>query len=125
MPMPRPFRRVARVLNPAIRPLARQVAPLATLQHIGRHSGRSYETPVMAFRVGEGWIVTLAYGRDVHWLRNIEHTGNALMTRSGKAIRVGSPTRLAMTDAAPSLPAWARNALSMARVRDCVRLDPA
>ena len=41
------------------------------LTHMGRKSGRVYRTPVNVFRVPEGFLIALTYGRDSEWVRNV------------------------------------------------------
>lgn len=122
MPMPRSFRRVARALNPLLLPLARRLPPLAVVHHVGRKTGRHYENPVMAFETEEGWIVSLAYGSDVQWARNLERARGGELTRSGRTHRVGAVHAIAWDRAAPSLPPWARGALRSASVEDFLLL---
>lgn len=45
--------------------------PFSIVRHIGRQSGRTYETPVLASYVGEMVLIPLSYGENVDWLRNI------------------------------------------------------
>lgn len=123
MPLPRSFRRVARALNPAIRPIARRMPPLALVHHAGRSTGRQYETPVMAFETDSGWIVSLAYGTDVQWARNLDCAGGGALTRSGHTHKVGGIQAVTWERAAPSLPAWARGVLRSARVENFLLLS--
>jgi deazaflavin-dependent oxidoreductase (nitroreductase family) len=122
MPMPRSFRRLARFLNPAVLPLARRLPPLAVVHHVGRTSGRPYENPVMAFETDDGWIVSLAYGSDVQWARNLEHARGGELTRAGQRHQVGAVRTIARDRAAPALPGWARRMLRTARVDDFLLL---
>ncbi|MBB4932572.1 deazaflavin-dependent oxidoreductase (nitroreductase family) [Lipingzhangella halophila] len=122
MAMPRPFRSVARVLNPAIRPLARRLPPLALIHHTGRKSGRRYETPVMAFRADGGWVVALAYGSDVQWARNVELADRTELTRAGRLHRASGSRRLPARDGAPLLPGWARSVMGAVRVDEYILL---
>lgn len=122
MPMPRAFRRVAVLLNPVVRPLARRMPPLATLRHQGRKSGRAYETPVMAFPTGSDWLIALAYGADVQWLRNVEHAGRTTMSRRARRFDVGPVRRLDAATGSGLLPSWARAVMGMANVTDYVVL---
>ena len=46
-------------------------SPFSILRHIGRKSGRIYQTPVLASYVGETVIIPLSYGKNVDWLRNV------------------------------------------------------
>ena len=45
--------------------------PFSLVRHVGRTSGRVYETPIMVARVPEGFIAELTYGENVNWYRNI------------------------------------------------------
>lgn len=56
MPLHRSLIVMPRYLNPLLRPIAGYLPPLALLHHRGRRSGRSYETPVQAFRTPQGYI---------------------------------------------------------------------
>lgn len=123
--MPRRFRAVARVLNPAILPLARRLPPLAVVHCVGRRSGTPYRNPVMAFRAGEGWVIALAYGADVQWLRNAEAAGRVALTRAGKRHDDQRVRRLPAAHGERLLPLWARHVMRLARVRDYVLLDSA
>jgi len=122
MPMPRSFRRIARILNPALLPIARRMPPLAVVHHVGRNSGRRYENPVMAFETDEGWLVSLAYGSDVQWARNLAHAGGGEITRAGRRRRVEAVRALPFDGAASALPGWARRLLRSARVDDFLLL---
>lgn len=122
MPMPRRFRRVARFLNPAVLPLARRLPPLAVVQHVGRKSGRTFENPVMAFTTSGGWVVSLAYGSDVQWARNLQHWHGGELTRSGLVHRVGEARPISRDRAAEAIPVWARRVLRLARVDEFLLL---
>ncbi|SNS77571.1 deazaflavin-dependent oxidoreductase, nitroreductase family [Asanoa hainanensis] len=117
MPVPRSFRKVGRTVNPFIAPLARRVPPLAVVHHVGRRSGRSYQTPVMAFPTSEGWVVALFYGDDVQWLRNARGVGGVVLTRSGRRHEVTEVRLLDAATGTPLLPLWARGVVRPLRVR--------
>ena len=42
----------------------------AIVKHIGRRSGRQYETPVNAFRSGNRYVFALTYGES-EWVKNV------------------------------------------------------
>ena len=125
MPLPRALRRIGRFLNPAMMPLARRVPPLAVIHHIGRKSGRAYQNPVLAFETEQGWIVTLAYGPDVQWARNLQSAGGGELTRAGKRYRVGAVTPVSGASATSLLPRWARVVMKIGRIDDYLLLSPA
>ena len=59
-------------LNRATSRIARSGhGPFSLIRHVGRKSGRTYETPVIVARVPEGFIAELTYGENVNWYRNI------------------------------------------------------
>ncbi|MEV4534461.1 nitroreductase family deazaflavin-dependent oxidoreductase [Asanoa sp. NPDC049518] len=102
--------------------MARRVPPLAVVHHVGRRSGRSYQTPVMAFPTPEGWIVALFYGDDVQWLRNAQGPGKVELTRSGTRHELSQVRLLDAAAGEPLIPAWARAVVRPVRVRDYVSL---
>jgi hypothetical protein len=71
MPLPAALTRLnRRVTNPVLGRLAGRVAPLATVTHRGRRSGRTYVTPVFAFGGPDVITIALTYGSGVDWLAN-------------------------------------------------------
>jgi deazaflavin-dependent oxidoreductase (nitroreductase family) len=49
--------------------------PFSLVRHVGRKTGKTYETPIVVARVPEGFIAELTYGEDVNWYRNIVAAG--------------------------------------------------
>lgn len=92
MPIPK---RVARWNKVGVNRLARHVAPWlpghALVVHRGRRSGRTYQTPVMVFGAGDGFIVALTYGPDSDWVRNVRAAGGCELRTGGRRLRVDSP----------------------------------
>jgi deazaflavin-dependent oxidoreductase (nitroreductase family) len=65
------------------------------LTHVGRKSGRVYGTPVNVFRVPEGFLIALTYGRESEWVRNVIAAGGCkLETRATWWLRLTSPEKL-------------------------------
>ena len=62
-----------RVTVPAAR--AGWFGSLALIRHVGRKSGRIYETPLLLARVPDGFVAELTYGENVDWYRNVVHAG--------------------------------------------------
>ena len=49
------------------------------VSHVGRESGRLYRTPVNVFRVPDGFVIALTYGRDSEWVRNVLAAGGCYL----------------------------------------------
>ena len=72
MPIPRGVARFnRRVVNRITRPIVGWLPGFALLCHTGRRSGRTYRTPIMAFRGGDGYRIALTYGVETDWVRNV------------------------------------------------------
>jgi deazaflavin-dependent oxidoreductase (nitroreductase family) len=77
--------RVFAVFGALTRPLAgRRLSPYALLRHTGRQSGRSYVTPLLAQRVDAGFVLTVTYGVEVDWCRNILASGRCALRWRGQ-----------------------------------------
>jgi deazaflavin-dependent oxidoreductase (nitroreductase family) len=117
-------RRVNRVFtNRLLGPIAWLVPPLAVLHHRGRRSGRSYRTPVVAFRSAHGFVVPMTYGRDVDWARNLRAAGGGELTQMGRRFRVRHPRIVDAAHAKSRLPAMVRPVLVAAGLPGFVLLD--
>ncbi len=60
-----------------------RVGPFALVRHVGRRSGRPYETPLILARVPEGFVAELTYGPDVDWYKNITAAGRCTVLHHG------------------------------------------
>ena len=63
--------------NPLIRRFAgSSQTPFAIVYHVGRRSGKTYETPIIVMPLDGGFVVTLTYGPNVDWYKNIQAAGH-------------------------------------------------
>jgi deazaflavin-dependent oxidoreductase (nitroreductase family) len=85
--------RVAKFTSPVTLPLAgKRWNPIfAVVEHRGRRSGRSYATPVAARRIDRGFVISLAFGAQVDWYRNLLAAGGGTLRWRGKAHEVAGP----------------------------------
>lgn len=88
--------RLARVTSPLTMPFAgKRWNPIfAILEHRGRKSGRRYMTPVAARRTSGGFVISLAFGAQVDWYRNLQATGGATVRWRGSSYPVTGPERI-------------------------------
>jgi deazaflavin-dependent oxidoreductase (nitroreductase family) len=62
------------------------------LTHAGRKSGKLYRTPVNIFRVPEGFLIALTYGRDSEWVKNVLAAGGSQLKTQGVRYQLVAPT---------------------------------
>lgn len=79
------------VTNPIQRRWAPHLAPWAVIEHVGRRSGRSYRTPVLAWVADDTISIVLHYGRDTDWVRNVTAAHGCSITRRDKHFRLVRP----------------------------------
>lgn len=95
--------------------------PFSLIRHVGRRSGRTYETPVVLARVPEGFVAELSFGEGVDWLRNIEAAGGCVAVCGGEEYRVEGIGTLDTAAGRAAFPA-VRRALLTATRRKSFRL---
>ena len=62
--------------------------PFSLVRHVGRKTGRTYETPLIVARVPDGFVVELTYGSDVAWYRNAVAAGGCVIVTGRKEHRI-------------------------------------
>ena len=93
-----------RMFTRAMRPLALRSAgqegsSTAVVRHLGRRSGRTYETPVTVARHDDTFLIALPYGQRTDWLKNVLSKGSATIVTNGQTHEVDRPEVIPMTDA--------------------------
>ncbi|HEY7607009.1 MAG TPA: nitroreductase family deazaflavin-dependent oxidoreductase [Actinomycetes bacterium] len=112
------------VLNRVIGTIAgRPLSPVAFMVHQGRRSGREYRTPVMPLPLSDGFLVSLPYGPNRDWVRNVFAAGRCTLLRGGRRHELTDPRMLDAAGAAPLLPAALRPALRVVPGIRFVRLS--
>src|SRR4051794_5420149 len=69
--------------------------PFSLVRHVGRRSGREYETPVLLAEVPDGFVAELTYGPDVDWYRNVVAAGHCTVIHRGREYAVDRIRELA------------------------------
>jgi deazaflavin-dependent oxidoreductase (nitroreductase family) len=121
---PRVLRRVNRVVtNPLLCTVAWAVPPLAIVHHVGRKSGRTYRTPVVALRSDRGFVIPMTYGRDVDWARNMVRANGCELERMGRRTQLTNPRIVGFEEASPHLPAAVRPLFRAANLPGYILVD--
>lgn len=89
-----------RFVNPVVRPLAGHLPLWSAVDHVGRHSGRQYRTPVTAFPTLDGVAILLPYGVDTDWVRNLQAAGTGSVVIGGRSLPVRDPRVVSTAEAA-------------------------
>ena len=99
-----PFQNALRLFTRTMRPLAMRSAGkegsgTSVVRHVGRRSGRTYETPVIAARHEDRFLIALPYGERTDWLKNVLGKGSAAIVTSGHTYEVDRPEVIPMAEA--------------------------
>lgn len=84
------------------------LSPFALLTHVGRRSGRAFQTPLGAFPFGDGFVLAPAYGRDVDWCRNVLAAGMCALKWMGREYALERPELLPISQAMNAYPLLVR-----------------
>jgi deazaflavin-dependent oxidoreductase (nitroreductase family) len=77
-------------------------APLnGTLEHVGRKSGKTYQTPLNIFETADGFVVPIGYGLESHWVQNALAGGPLTVHKAGRTIPVVDARIVSKADAEP------------------------
>ena len=100
MPYPRWLAKInKRIFNP--RQIGKGVYPV--VQHVGRTSGRFYETPLDAYPTKTGYVLVARYGPESDWVRNILAAGTATLRVEGQDHALDSPRLISQEEALEAL----------------------
>jgi deazaflavin-dependent oxidoreductase (nitroreductase family) len=58
--------------------------PFSLVRHVGRKTGKLYETPLILAKTAGGFVAELTYGPDVAWYRNIVAAGQCAVVFKGE-----------------------------------------
>jgi deazaflavin-dependent oxidoreductase (nitroreductase family) len=120
MPLPRSLARFnLKVTNPILGKMAWWMPGFAVLTHIGRRSGRTFQTPVNLFRHGDDYVFACTYGSDAQWVRNVLTAGGCRVRTRGRHVALTQP-RLVHDPSRALVPAPVRVVLGVVGVDDFV-----
>lgn len=89
-----------RLVNPRqLRSAGTPGAYAGIVRHVGRESGRQYETPVVPLPTSDGFVVLLPYGTRADWVRNVLAAGSATIVHEGETFEVAEPEVIPVEEA--------------------------
>jgi deazaflavin-dependent oxidoreductase (nitroreductase family) len=96
----RGLRQLTKVTRPlALRSAGKQGSGTSVVRHVGRKTGRSYETPVVAVDHDGTIYIALPYGERTDWLKNVLVSGSATVMSGGDRYDVDHPEVIPMAEA--------------------------
>lgn len=94
------LRMFTRTMRPlAMRSAGREGTATAVVRHVGRKSGRVYQTPVIVARHDDSFLIALPYGERTDWLKNVLAAGSAAIVADGRSYEVDRPVVIPMAEA--------------------------
>jgi deazaflavin-dependent oxidoreductase (nitroreductase family) len=113
-----------RWLNPKqMRTAGHPGAYAGIIRHVGRRTGRAYETPVGVMATEDGLLIALPYGRRPSWLQNVLTAGSATIVHEGVTYPVTGPRIVPMAQVLQHFAASDRLAMRILRTDECLRLS--
>jgi len=83
----------------ALRSAGHEGSSTSVVRHVGRRSGRTYQTPVIAARHDDSFLIALPYGQRTDWLKNVLGAGSATIVTNGQTYEVDRPEVIPMAEA--------------------------
>jgi len=113
-----------RITNPIVRIFAgRRLFPVAVVVHRGRTSGRRYRTPVIAFRIHDGYLIALPYGAERDWVKNVLSAGSCTLERFGRRTALTNPVLVDESQRMAALRWPVRKGLALLGTRTLLQLS--
>ncbi|MEX2279235.1 MAG: nitroreductase family deazaflavin-dependent oxidoreductase [Acidimicrobiia bacterium] len=92
------------------------------IHHVGRRSGREYQTPVGIVPAEDGLAIVLPYGTRPDWLKNVLTIGRAEITHEGRRFPVTDPEVVPIEDSGAAITAADRRTHRLYGVDQCLVL---
>jgi deazaflavin-dependent oxidoreductase (nitroreductase family) len=115
-----------RYINPRQMRSAGQLGAYAgVVHHVGRTSGRTYDTPVVPYPGDDGFVIVLPYGTRPDWVRNVLAAGSATIELEGRTHRVVDPVVLPIAESPVEFPASEARSHRTMGVTQCLAVHSA
>ncbi|MFP5331939.1 MAG: nitroreductase family deazaflavin-dependent oxidoreductase [Acidimicrobiia bacterium] len=95
------------------------------IHHVGRRSGREYQTPVGIVPADGGVAIVLPYGTRPDWVKNVMAAGKAEITHEGRRFPVTDPQVVPVESSGAAFTTADRRTQRLYGVDRCLRLRTA
>jgi deazaflavin-dependent oxidoreductase (nitroreductase family) len=114
------------ILNPILGRVARSAhGPFAIVKHVGRKSGKPYETTIIVFPAADGFVIALTYGPEVDWYRNVLAAGRCEVLWHKKEYLIDAIKPITLHDAEPLLHQPERTILKLVATQHFAKMKSA
>ena len=118
-----PFRNFLKRFNAVARNISgSRGSTWGLLTHVGRRSGRDYQTPLAVHPYRNGFLVPLTYGPRTDWYRNLVAAGTGTLAWQGQTYRVERPEIVSGREPMRAWPLASRIILPLAGIHEFVWL---
>ncbi len=97
--------------------------PFAIVRHVGRRSGKTYETPVIVFPFAGGFMLALTYGPEVDWYRNVTAAGRCVVIWHRREYPIERIEPMMLSEAEPFLRQPYRAILGFVQTTHFVKME--
>jgi deazaflavin-dependent oxidoreductase (nitroreductase family) len=97
--------------------------PFAIIIHVGWRSGKTYETPIIVQRAGDGFVLALTYGWDVDWVKNVMAAGRCTIILHRQVYSLHKIEPLDRAAALPAFPWLERLVLRLIGIDGFLKMD--
>ena len=97
--------------------------PFALIRHVGRQSGKPYETPIIVMPLENGFVIALTYGSEVDWYRNVQAAGGATLLWHHNEYALKQPEPIDITTGLSAFPTPFRQILGVLGTQHFVRMS--
>jgi deazaflavin-dependent oxidoreductase (nitroreductase family) len=110
-------------LNPLVLRIAgTRYSPFALIRHVGRRSGKAYQTPLIIQRVPGGFILALTYGSGTDWYRNLVAAQGGTVRWHGRDYQLQAPELIDRATGIAAFPLPARPILTLNKIGEFARV---
>ena len=111
------------VLNRVTGKIARSSwGPFSNVYHVGRRSGKPYETTIIVIPTADSFVAALTYGPDVDWFRNVSAAGGCKILWHRQVYAIEKIEAMETKTALPYFPGFERMILRLVGIQHFVRM---
>ena len=119
MPMPLWWGQInKRVFNPR----SARNGKWQVIRHVGRVSGQTYRTPLVAHRVDDGFIIMPVYGSRCDWVQNVLAAGTAQLEIEGETVDLVAPEVISAEQAFALRPVGLKRPPKLLRIDEFLKM---